>query len=255
MSPKIIKLDGYNYFDWIKEAKAALLSKKVWRVAIGEIKKPEDNSSEKFLDWCEKDEVAQGVITQLVNPSIYDDIRDLDTAAEMWEKLKSYEKKTLLNRCTLKKALWNTSMKPKQDVQTHVQNLKKIATKLKGMGAAVSDEDLIGAIITSVSSEFSEVITAINVNFVNNSSSSDAVGAKEGDNNNATPSEEKDVFGELTVDSLLAKLVAHQERIRGKNIARATNDGEEDAGQANMANRPRSKMLELQQIWTCPLRV
>jgi len=77
-------LDGSNYNAWYKAMKAYLMAHSLWGYANGDITRPDTDDE----DWVKQNSVAIGNMVLRVKESIQQDVIDLDTAEEVWIRLK-----------------------------------------------------------------------------------------------------------------------------------------------------------------------
>ena len=77
-------LDGSNYNAWYKAMKAYLMAHSLWGYANGDITRPATDDE----DWVKQNSVAIGNMVLRVKESIQQDVIDLDTAEEVWIRLK-----------------------------------------------------------------------------------------------------------------------------------------------------------------------
>jgi len=77
-------LDGSNYNAWYKAMKPYLMAHSLWGYANGDITRPDTDDE----DWVKQNSVAIGNMVLCVKESIQQDVIDLDTAEEVWIRLK-----------------------------------------------------------------------------------------------------------------------------------------------------------------------
>lgn len=106
--------------------------------------------------WLKSDRIGQKTIGTSVGPQALLHIINCETAAEMWNKLKSvYEQKSKVNIHMLQQMWYSAKMSPTDIVASYIAKLKDIAHKLEVMGEKVFDNMIITKILmTSQLSSF-----------------------------------------------------------------------------------------------------
>jgi len=94
--------------------------------------------------WLKSDRIGQKVIGTSVGPQALLHIINCETAAEMWNKLKSvYEQKSEVNIHMLQQMWYSAKMSSTDTVASYIAKLEDIAHKLEVMGEKVSDNMII----------------------------------------------------------------------------------------------------------------
>lgn len=159
---KIAHLKGAeNWASWKFQVRILLNASGAWSVVNGEIIRPVavpnadtmamTTYEREVAAWLKSDRIGQKIIGTSVDPQALLHIINCETAAEMWNKLKSvYEQKSEVNIHMLQQMWYSAKMSPTDTVTLYIAKLKDIAHKLEVMGEKVSDNMIITKILMTL---------------------------------------------------------------------------------------------------------
>uniref|UniRef100_A0AAV1TW12 Uncharacterized protein n=1 Tax=Peronospora matthiolae TaxID=2874970 RepID=A0AAV1TW12_9STRA len=88
-------------------------------------------------------------------------VRSAENAYDAWSRLDGrYEKKSLADKLFIRHRFFTTMMGEGDDVLEHIDKLKTLAEQLDAAGAPVSEDDLVIALLASLSESYQFLITA-----------------------------------------------------------------------------------------------
>jgi hypothetical protein len=166
---KLILQGATNYTLWVQEVKSSLQRKGVWRVTAGTALCPiqtetgsvDEATSSKIEAWCEKDELAKGVIFSSVAAHIYSDVKDKPTSQEVWDHLSCFSRLSLNQRAQLYAKLFGLKFDGNGSLGRHIATLKEIRTMLGEQNMDVEETVFNCAIIQSLPSSYAGIVDAI----------------------------------------------------------------------------------------------
>ncbi|POM66843.1 Integrase catalytic core protein [Phytophthora palmivora] len=89
-------------------------------------------------------------------------VRSANDAYDAWSRLEGhFEKKGLANKLFLRRRYFTTMMGEDDDVLEHINKVKPLAEQLDTVGAPVSEDDLVIALLASLSESYQFLITAL----------------------------------------------------------------------------------------------
>jgi hypothetical protein len=155
----LTKLKGDNYHDWKFAVSMALHAKGCWEVVSGLMPKPESEGKE---EWAKKAEEGLTIIGLTVEPTEYTYIRDCANGAEAWQALKdTYEKNTRATRISLKRQFYGFTHDAMAPITHYVNGITDLAAKLKGIGIALTDEEITDVLIFNLDNEYSNIAASL----------------------------------------------------------------------------------------------
>src|ERR1700677_5040340 len=156
---QIDKLTGDNYPLWKFKMQLILEDKDVFSVVDGTDKKPTDTSA-RLPDWLKRDTRARVAICLRLNDAVLSNVRQCESAHSVWNKLKSlYESKSLVNRLCIRRKLLTLRMNESDTLSSHITVLRTLIEQLAAVGAPVSNDDQIMALLMSLPKSYEQVIT------------------------------------------------------------------------------------------------
>lgn len=155
------KLSNENYFTWKYRMEMLLKKEMVWRT-LSETQ-PAATETTARATWLEKDEKAMALIGLSVMDNQLQHIRNSKTAKESWDSLKSFhEQKTLVNKTTLMRKLWDLKLTEDTTPQTHIQEMTNILQKLVDIGEPDLTENWKTSILlSSLPESYHTLVTAL----------------------------------------------------------------------------------------------
>jgi transposase InsO family protein len=148
------KFDGKNFHLWKFRMQMVLEEKELWEVV--EEGKAAGDTEEK------KDRKAKAIICLSLEDNQLMIVKSASSAKEAWDKLeRHYERKGLANKLFLRRKLFTTQMKPGDNIEKHVNQLKEIAEELEAIRSPVSEEDLVLVILGSLPEAYNSLITSL----------------------------------------------------------------------------------------------
>ena len=109
----------------------------------------------KDVDWARSDAKAKRVITQTIDRKAKLHIMSCKTAKEMWDKLATvYDKGTEQNQHKVLMEYYSYSLNPKMSISENIAVLESFALRLNGLNHKISDDMLIGKIMSILPQEY-----------------------------------------------------------------------------------------------------
>jgi hypothetical protein len=113
-------------------------------------------------DWKSGEAIVKQGIAQSIPDSLFLKVKDEETAAKMWAKVRDeFEKKSRMMVVDLRRKMQEERCAEGQDVKEHLTKLQKYREDLTAMGARPSDEDFIAIIMGSLPVSFDPYIAAL----------------------------------------------------------------------------------------------
>lgn len=159
------KLNNSNYYSWKYKMRLYLIKEELFDVIGESVPDPETVGARVSLRWIKRDQKAQALIGLAVEDSQLVYIRNLNSASEIWQTLKSvHEKDTLTNRISLYKRI--AMLKLKEDeksikVQEHINEFIKLFQQLDDLNAELKEDWKIGMLLASLPTSYSTLVTAL----------------------------------------------------------------------------------------------
>ena len=163
----IEKLDGSglvdsNYSAWRFVLTRLLKDKGYWEVIVP-AQVPSGTEVPKLDE--KKDNAAFSLIVSTIKYSQVGYIEQCNTAKEAWEKLAEiHEGIGARGRRALTQQLTTMRLTEGGDVQTHLDTFKRTATRLKALGAALDDIDLVNWLIISLPKSYDPLAMSLDLN-------------------------------------------------------------------------------------------
>lgn len=171
---KIAHLKGAdNWAPWKFQIRVILNAAGAWKVVNGDETKlaaaaPAAGTSTAALEihegklaaWEKADRTGQKVIGTTVGPQTLLHIINCESAAEMWNKLKSvYEQKSEVSTHMLQQQWYSATMGPKDSISSYIAKLEDIAHKLDVMGEKVSDNMIMTKILMTLPQGYAHFVS------------------------------------------------------------------------------------------------
>lgn len=149
-----------NYDTWRIQMRAVLIKNNAWGYASGTITKPEivagDDATKEASDkWTELDLKAQSDIVLAVNPSELKQIKNCQSASEIWTKLGNiYQSKGPARKASLLNSLMSMKMNEGDDAHDHSRSFFDIVDKLGELEVEINKDLLAVMFLRSLPESF-----------------------------------------------------------------------------------------------------
>lgn len=156
----IDKLDEKNYDVWCVQMRSVLVHSEVWKITSGvELKPEEDNGN-----WIKKDEKALASITLSVKPNQLNYIKNCQTSAEAWQRLKEiHEPSGPARKVSLYKTLLGLRLSEGANVVLYVNEFESVIDKLKEVGVSLGDEIIVIILLSSLPKSYENFVIAMEI--------------------------------------------------------------------------------------------
>ena len=152
----VTKLDNTNYQSWKFKIKMLLIREGTWNVV------QEPRPAEPSGDWIKKDEKAQSTISLSVDDNQIVHICKCAIAKEMWDELqKVHERANLSNKLYLIRKLYQTKLKPDQDMQNYIRSTLEMVERLRGIGEDIQDFHIAALLLSGLPDSYETLVTAL----------------------------------------------------------------------------------------------
>ena len=159
---KVEKPTGENYYAWKFQMKMALIGKDLWVIVTGEEVLNEDTSQADRRKFQRRSNMALATICLSVVANIQVYVRSAANAKEAWENLeKHFEKKSLSQKIYYQRKLYSARLDKGVSMLEHVNYLQTLSDHLEAVGDPIAEKDLVVILISSLTEEFSHLITAL----------------------------------------------------------------------------------------------
>ena len=156
------KLNGDNYYHWKFQMKMNLIGKVLWDIVTGTETLPTGTNAEQQRKFKKRENTALATICLSLIPSLQIYVRSANNAKEAWENLAGhFEKKSLSQKILYRRKLYAARMEKGTKMLDHINYIKTLAEHMEGVGDAVSENDLVIILISSLPEEYNFLITAL----------------------------------------------------------------------------------------------
>lgn len=157
----VTKLNGSNYGAWKFKMRLLLVHKGLWNVVLG-AEEDRDKSSK-----------ALALIGLSVSDSQIVHLQSCETGQEAWQKLASlYENKGVANKMHLMQELLLSQMSDEDQVQDHIEKLRRVVGQLGTIGSPIDDEQYKMSLLRSLPKSYESLVVTLE-NLVENLSIED----------------------------------------------------------------------------------
>lgn len=153
----IKKLNSCNYTDWEFDVQNLMTREKLWKYV-----KPGTPPTPVTDAWTEGDAQAKSTICLLIEPGQRGFIKEAKTAKETWDALRKHHvKANLTMKVTLLKQLCNKNYVDGDNMETHLQEMEELYTKLENAGLTLDKTLKVAMILRSMPDSFDALCTAL----------------------------------------------------------------------------------------------
>jgi len=157
----IQKFDGNNFQLWKFQMEIIFRAEKILDVVDGKTTRPETTEAEKRRAWDENNSKGMLIISTGLEYSQLQTVIACDTAAQMWNRLKSvHEQRSSVNKVTLKQQFFSYRMNPNESIAQHISKIESMALALADVSERVTDVDKIAKTLESLPSSYGAFINA-----------------------------------------------------------------------------------------------
>ena len=158
----IVPFNGSNYATWKLQCKVALMRDGLYSIVSGTEQIP--TRAEEIPKFNLRKDRALSTIILAMEPSqlylVGPDEEQNPNA--LWSKLETiYQQTSFSNRLTLRKKLTTLRLKNGESLQQHIKSLVEIFDQLAVGGHAVSNEDKVMTLLSSLPKSFDILVTAL----------------------------------------------------------------------------------------------
>jgi len=152
----VTKLNNTNYQSWKFKIRMLLIRESTWNTIQEE--RPERPTD----DWIKKDEKAQSTISLSVEDNQIVHICKCESAKDMWDELqKVHERANLSNKLYLMRKLYQTKLKPDQDMQNYIRSTLEMVERLRGIGEEIPDFHIAALLLSGLPDSYETLVTAL----------------------------------------------------------------------------------------------
>lgn len=157
---KVDQFDGKGNFTlWQRRVKDILVQQGLAKPLKGEDGKPEKISDE---DWEEMEARCVSTIRLYIADNIINNVNDVDSAPQLWEKLeKLYLGKGLQTKLNLKRDLYKLKMGEGANLMEHMNVFSGLIDQLAKVDVKIEEEDQALLLLTSLPDSYENIITTI----------------------------------------------------------------------------------------------
>lgn len=158
----IEKLDDSNYVSWSVQMKSVLVHAELWAITSGKQIKGEDVSAEEAAAFDVKDEKALASIMLCIKPSQVNHVKQCQTAALAWSKLRQiHQPGGPARKVTLFRQLLSLRLSEGEKVQNHLNEFCDIIERLAEINVVLPDEMAVIILLASLPKSYENFVVAI----------------------------------------------------------------------------------------------
>lgn len=155
------KFNGQNFHTWQIKVKMALIERDLWKVVNGSEPKPLENDDLQSK-WEQKDAKAFSIIVLSIADSQISHVSSAGSSTDAWERLTTtFGQRNAVSRMFLKKSFYKIQMTGDGSVAAHVNNVRAMMDQLAGAGAAVSEEEAVFVLLSSMPESYDHIVATI----------------------------------------------------------------------------------------------
>ena len=159
---KITKLNRDNFHVWKFNMKMHLIGQDLWDLVQGLEVLPEDANEKQREHFRKRTNKSLSIICLSVEEDLQIYVRDCASGREAWENLEGhFEEKTLSKKILYRRKLYSLKLDRNSTMEAHVNNVKNVADHLMALNDPVAEKDLVMILISSLSDEYNNLITAL----------------------------------------------------------------------------------------------
>lgn len=138
----IQKFDGNNFQLWKFQMEIIFRAEKILDIVDGSTIRPEATEVDKRKMWGENNSRGMLIISTGLEYSQLQVVVACETAAQMWNRLKSvHEQRSSVNKVTLKQQFFSYKMNPNESIAQHISKIESMALALADVEECVTDVD------------------------------------------------------------------------------------------------------------------
>ncbi len=159
-STKIEKLTNTNYYTWKIRIVHILTLKDLEHFLDEDI--PRSATPEEHTKWIKGDKKAQAIIGLTLSNDLLENVREVETAKEMWKAIKNvFERHTLLNKLSARKKFYTARKSPEESILQFANRIRLLAATLKSMNVVISGSEMAMALLNGLPEEYNALISAL----------------------------------------------------------------------------------------------
>lgn len=157
---KIEALNRENYDTWKMQMEAILIKNDSLGYVQGKIPKPSNETD--LQQWVIADSKAKADLILAISPTELKQIKDCETSAQVWERLKSvYQSKGPARKATLLKRLILSKAGARENITDHVNNFFDVVDKLQDLDVEINRDLLAIMLLYSLPDDYDNFRVAI----------------------------------------------------------------------------------------------
>ena len=186
MAPTFDKLNDTNYAEWSKFMRALLTKQGVWPIVSGAVSRPPGaDTSNAVKAWVKKNDNALAEVVLMLTPSQLGHADGVEDANTLWSALENaHHSRGFSTRLSLRRDFFTMEKREDQTMTSWIAEVRRLAFKLKDIGATVTDEDIIIVLTKGLPPSYDHFVVTLD----------------------ASPSDD------LTVDNVIRRLVNEESR-------------------------------------------
>jgi hypothetical protein len=152
----IPRLNSRNYPDWSFAISMVLRRAGAWELVTADTV---DRNKKKDVAKLQEALTAIGLT---IEPSQYSYIRDAEDGQAAWKALeKIYSRSSRANRISLKRQFYGYRHDTNEPIQKYISDILQLAARLKAIGVALTDKDIIDVLIMNLDKEWDGVASTL----------------------------------------------------------------------------------------------
>ena len=162
MDSRVDKLNGTNYHNWKFNVRMLLIGKDLWEIVEGTESIGVGANEAEVKKFRRRENLALSIICLSVSINLQIYVRNAKTPKEAWKCLADhFEEKSLSKKIMYRRKLYSCRLEKGVTMEEHVNNLTTISEHLDALDDAVSEKDLVMILISSLSEDYNNLITAL----------------------------------------------------------------------------------------------
>ena len=161
LNRNIVQLNNNNYPIWRVQVVVALKNEDLWSIVSGQESEPTEVAA--LAKYRIRANRALGIVCLNISPELIYVIGDDPCDPKVvWQVLAdTFQRKTFTNKFQIKRKLYNNKLGNDDDVQLHLKGLAESFSALSMLGDPVGEEDKVILLLSSLSSRFDPLVTAL----------------------------------------------------------------------------------------------
>ena len=159
---RVDKLNGTNYHNWKFNVRMLLTGKDLWEIVEGTETVSDEASDAEVKKFRKRENWALSIICLSVSTNLQIYVRNAKTPKDAWKCLADhFEEKSLSKKIMYRRKLYSCRLEKGVTMEHHVNNLTTISEHLEALDDAVQEKDLVMILISSLSEDYNNLITAL----------------------------------------------------------------------------------------------